>query len=236
MPRIHRRLSFHEYSPPNPYTARIIGVSVADPSQLIDIAKSKYTEEGYSRLVYSVSKSQLRTYSDEFFVSFIETVPVETRGFSNVCPEAALPCEQPVRCLVFDAFQSPLYVAQEFKYVKETNFLGGIGVYSISSKFGFGDQSQKSILGKVAQYSLESLNLCLRLMVAIVQPDRSWKLALGQIQVHKYTENNSATVRFALFEPADFISSLIVNKNLNEVQHIPFNTLVTLVGDMSYYK
>ncbi|MEK4449400.1 MULTISPECIES: hypothetical protein [Paenibacillus] len=235
MPKIHRLSSFHEYRPPDPSSGRLIEVTNANTADLLSIANDLYNDRGYSRLVYSVTKSQLRTYCDEFFADFVENVPVESDASEGISSKTALTLEEQVRCLVYDAFRSPLFTAQEFKYLTGTDFLTGIGIYSLSSKFSFGD-SKKELLGKVAQYNLQSQNLSLRLMVAIIQPNSSWQLALGQIRVHKYTRSNSGSVGFALFDPAVFISSIFTKKSLIDVQHEKFDIYIPLVGDMSYYK
>jgi hypothetical protein len=235
VPRIHRISSFHEYRPPDPSSGRFIGVSNANPAELLSIAKGLYDESGYSRFVYSITKNQLRTYCDEFFADFVENVPIESDDSTDICSKTTVTSEEPVRCLVYNAFRSPLSTTQEFKFVTGTDFLAGIGIYSLSSKFSFGD-SKKELLGKVAQYNLQSQNLSLGLMVAIIQPDSSWQLALGQIRVHKYTNNNSGSVGFALFDPAVFISSIFTKKSLKDVQHEKFDMYIPLAGDMSYYK
>ncbi|WP_419885685.1 hypothetical protein [Paenibacillus sp. B-A-8] len=236
MDKIHRISSFHEYRPPVPSSGRLIGVSSANTADLLSIANDLYDEAGYSRFVYSVTKSQLRTYCDEFFADFVENVSVESDDSEGISSKIAVTPEEPVRCLVYDAFRSPLFTAQEFKFLTGTDLFTGIGIYSLSSKFGFGDESKKGLLGKVAQYNLQSQNLSLGMMVAIIQPDGKWQLALGQIRVHKYTKSNSGSVCIALFDPAVFISSIFTKKSLKDVQHEKFDIYLPLVGDMSYYK
>ncbi|MFC5528396.1 hypothetical protein [Cohnella yongneupensis] len=237
MPRISRKSSFHEYSPPDPSSGRLIGVSDVDHAELLGIANSKYSDSHFSCFAYSVSKSRFRSYVDDFFADFIESVPVESGDSTVFSSEKALTFEQPVRCLVFNAFCSPLSAAQEFKFIKGTDFLTGIGIYSISSRFGFGDESKKLALEKVAQYSLQSHhNLSLTLITAIVQPDSSWELALGQIHVHRHSNKNCASIEFALFDPEVFVCSILAEKGLKDAQHVSFNSFIQLFGDMSYYK
>lgn len=235
MPRIHRISSFHEYRPPDQSSGRLFGVLNTNHADLLNIAKGLYDRSGYSRFVYSVTKSQLRSYCDEFFADFIGNVPVDSDGYAGISSVTAITSEEPIRCLVYDAFRSPLFIAHEFKFLTGTDFLTGVGIYSLSLKFSFGD-SKKELLGKVAQYNLQSQNLSLGLMVAIIQPNSSWQLALGKIRVHKYTNSNSGSVGFALFDPAVFISSILTKKSLKDVQHEKFDLYIPLAGDMSYYK
>jgi hypothetical protein len=188
-------------------------------------------------MAYSVSKNRLRSYVDEFFASYIDSVPVKSDDSTGFSSELVLTSEQPVRCLVFDAFHSPISAAKEYKFVKGANFLAGIGIYSISSRFGFGDESKKLALETVAQYSLQSHhNLSLTLMTAIIQPNSSWELSLGQIHVHKHTNNNCASVRFTLFDPEVLVCSILAKKGLKDVKHVSFDSYIPLSGDMSYYK
>ncbi|TDG00879.1 hypothetical protein [Paenibacillus piri] len=240
MPRIHRRSSSLEPHSLVLENGHLIGVSDADPVELLEIAKASYTEPDFARLSYSVSKIRLRTYVDEFFSSIIETLPVESDDSTGSSSETALTNEQPVRCLVVDNddLGTRLATIQEYKFVTGTAPFAGVGVYVIYSKDNLGDKSKQLALEKVAQ----NLDLSTYLMVAIVQPDQSWQIALGYLNVHspksmyKFSNVRYASVSFALFDPVSLISSIITGKTLKDVQHVSLHSLIPLTRDLSFYK
>ncbi|GMK39050.1 hypothetical protein PCCS19_21040 [Paenibacillus sp. CCS19] len=118
--------------------------------------------------------------------------------------------------------------------MKERDFLTGVGVFALTSKFGFGAESKMFNLIKITEYNLESMrNLSLRLMVAIVQPDDCWQIALGNIKVSSVGRKSSASVIFALFDPAVLLSAFLSNKDLRTVEHESIPVFVSLMGDMS---
>lgn len=240
MPRIFRLSSLHSYKLPKPEEGRFLNGVTLDPlksDQLLEIARSSYSDETFSQLVYSVTQSRHRTYFDEFFASFIENVPVESMDNTGITFETAITHQQPIRCLCFDtSMKSPILTAQEFKYYQGVYILGGVGVFKLYSWLGLSGNTIKLYLGKLAQYHLESMNPCLSLMVSIVQPESSWQLALGQIHVHKYSKRNCASVKFSVFDPQDFVASIFVGKVLKDIPHSSFDSFVELVGDLSYFK
>lgn len=243
MRRISRVSTFHSYKLPKPEEAIFLSGVILEQlhaGQLLDLAQALYSDGAWAKLVYSVSFSGLRTYSDQFFESFIEKVPAisnvrnDYTGFSS---ETAIAYETPVRCLVFDTtVRSPLAAAQEFKFCKGTDLLGGAGVFKIQLKTDHGEESKKLLLGKVGQYSLESVNPFLGLMIALVHPDSSWELVLGQIQVHKYSGSNSVSIRFAVFEPSIFVNAFLARMSLKDVPHKEFKSLVHVSADLKHFK
>jgi hypothetical protein len=240
MPRISRLSTYHSYKLPKPEEGRFLnGVTMEQlpPDQLLELAQAPYSDGAWAKLVYSVSFGGLRIYSDEYFETFIENVPVTTGDF-DYSSETSLTCETPVRCLVYDTtVKSPLAVAQELKFCKGTDLLGGAGVFKIQLKVDHGDESKKLLLGRIAQYSLESVNPFLGLMIVLVNPDSSWELVVGQIHVHKYSKSsNSASIKFALFEPSEFITSILAKMSLKDVPLKEYKSLVHVAVDLKHFK
>ncbi|WP_079913005.1 hypothetical protein [Paenibacillus sp. 32352] len=238
MPRIYRQSSFHEYHHPNPKDGRIIEmVSLETHDQIFDIVYAPYTDKGFSTFIYSVVNSRLSTYHDELFASFIEGVLTACADLdTGITAETNVTYQELVKCLCFIAIKSPFVTAQEFKFFRGQDLLGGAGVFSLISSYGLIDKTLRDWLGKLAQYQLESLNPCLRLIVAITQPDGSWQLAHGRINVHKDTNKNYASVRFEVFNPKDLVDSLFSGKTKKDTPHYSFDSIILLAGDMSFYK
>jgi len=225
MRRISRVSTFHSYKLPKPEEATFLSGIILEQlhaGHLLDLAQALYSDGAWAKLVYSVSFSGLRTYSDQFFESFIEKVPV----ISNVSNDYT----------GFSSETAIAYETQEFKFCKGTDLLGGAGVFKIQLKTDHGEESKKLLLGKVGQYSLESVNPFLGLMIALVHPDSSWELVLGQIQVHKYSGSNSVSIRFAVFEPSIFVNAFLARMSLKDVPHKEFKSLVHVSADLKHFK
>jgi hypothetical protein len=204
------------------------------PDQMLQLASLPYRDNHFLQLAYSVSYPSLRHYADEGCLDLIKHLQ------QDASIETSLVSKVPIRSLIIlTNLKSPLYQVREMKWLKETDFLGSFGIYTIHSKLGFSGELMQRVMTQIVQYSLESCNTFKRLLIGLIQPDNSWHVVLvnaGVFPVNIGKGSSTITVTIRVYDPTDFVKMVIGELNPNDVPCQELKSITKVAGSLQHFK
>jgi hypothetical protein len=191
--------------------------------EIMDITKSPYSNESWSKLAYNVSKSSFRPYYNEDLGKIADR---------NIAKGNWLIDETSVNCLFYETYLRMPSVCdwtRHFMYFTEDNFLGSLGIYALQLETDVSENMALRHVANIAQYQLVSKSPFNRFMVAIHRDKSQWELAYGYI-VEEHTPLwmcKSRRVRISWFkEPSKFFKELLSGGIVNNIHYEEYEVSV----------
>lgn len=212
------------YTPPmdNQVQLLVENLNLLEYDELIDLSKMPYTDDNWSKIAFSVSKSILCSYEDEDFSAIVKKkISKGHWSFNN----------EVINCLIYNtSIRQPgaFDFSHGFKYIAENSFIGGTGIYTIYIQDP--NISNNMLLRQIAnltQYHVLSGNPFNRLLIALSRPNTaSWEVVFVESVYNQYVQN-SRLIKILWFKnPSDFFKSILSGQQVGNVEREQFEARI----------